>query len=172
MATRMPMRESVPGNFPVVSKAGIAVLRVDDRGVGASSGDRVPSTTYDEADDVRTEIAWLKSRPDIDAKRIALVGAGIGWLMLGKRAPRSQSVLRAASRMRSDEPSAVQSAKRSADRAATVGSPSLPISSRALRALWQQAARDRTVWAGRTCRHLAGRQDGGIPQDIRKCKLP
>jgi hypothetical protein len=49
---------------------------------------------------------------------VALIGAGIGWLMLGKRAPRSQSVLRAASRMRSDEPSAVQSAKRSADRAA------------------------------------------------------
>jgi hypothetical protein len=49
---------------------------------------------------------------------VALIGAGIGWLMLGNRVPRSQSVLRAASQMRSDEPSAVQSAKRSADRAA------------------------------------------------------
>ena len=73
----MPFRDMADS----LSKAGIAVMRVDDRGVGASSGDRVPSTTYDEADDVRTEIAWLKLRPDIDAKRIALVGYSEGGLI-------------------------------------------------------------------------------------------
>lgn len=51
---------------------------------------------------------------------VALIGAGIGWLMLGNRAPRSEGVLRAASQMRTsgDRSSAIDSAKRSADRAA------------------------------------------------------
>jgi uncharacterized protein len=64
-----------------LTRHGIAVLRVDDRGVGASTGDRAPSTTFDEADDVRTEIAWLRERPEIDARRIALVGYSEGGLI-------------------------------------------------------------------------------------------
>ncbi|HEY6834739.1 MAG TPA: DUF3618 domain-containing protein [Pseudolabrys sp.] len=50
---------------------------------------------------------------------VALIGAGIGWLMLGNRGSRSADVLRAASQMRAsgDTSVAVDSAKRSADRA-------------------------------------------------------
>ncbi|HTD36750.1 MAG TPA: alpha/beta fold hydrolase, partial [Candidatus Limnocylindrales bacterium] len=64
-----------------LTRAGIAVLRVDDRGVGASTGDRKSSTTLDEANDVQTEIGWLAQRPEIDPKRIAVVGHSEGGLI-------------------------------------------------------------------------------------------
>jgi uncharacterized protein len=73
----MPFRDIADA----LTRAGIAVLRVDDRGVGESTGDHGPSTTFDEADDVRTEVAWLRARPEIDAKRIALVGYSEGGLI-------------------------------------------------------------------------------------------
>src|ERR1700728_5276709 len=64
-----------------LTRAGIAVLRVDDRGIGKSTGDHAPSTTYDEADDVQTEVAWLRAQPGIDPKRVALVGYSEGSLI-------------------------------------------------------------------------------------------
>lgn len=64
-----------------LTRAGIAVLRVDDRGVGKSTGDHAPSTTFDEADDVQTEVAWLRSQSQIDPNRIALVGYSEGGLI-------------------------------------------------------------------------------------------
>jgi len=73
----MPLRDLADA----LTRAGIAVLRVDDRGVGKSTGDHAPSTTFDEADDVQTEIAWLRSQPEIDPKRIALVGYSEGGLI-------------------------------------------------------------------------------------------
>ena len=73
----MPLRDLADA----LTRAGIAVLRVDDRGVGKSSGDHAPSTTFDEADDVQTEVAWLRARNDIEAKRVALVGYSEGGLI-------------------------------------------------------------------------------------------
>jgi len=73
----MPFRDIADA----LTRAGVAVLRVDDRGVGKSTGDRAPSTTFDEADDVRTEVAWLRSHEGIDPKRIALVGYSEGGLI-------------------------------------------------------------------------------------------
>lgn len=73
----MPLRDLADA----LTRAGIAVLRVDDRGVGKSTGDHKPSTTFDEANDVRTEVAWLRSHPRIDPKRIALVGYSEGGLI-------------------------------------------------------------------------------------------
>ncbi len=73
----MPLRDLADA----LTRAGIAVLRVDDRGVGKSTGDHAPSTTFDEADDVRTEVAWLRSRHGINPKRIALVGYSEGGLI-------------------------------------------------------------------------------------------
>jgi pimeloyl-ACP methyl ester carboxylesterase len=73
----MPLRDLADA----LTRAGIAVLRVDDRGMGKSTGDHKPSTTFDEADDVRTEVAWLRKRPDIDPKRVALVGYSEGGLI-------------------------------------------------------------------------------------------
>ncbi|MBV8760061.1 MAG: alpha/beta hydrolase, partial [Deltaproteobacteria bacterium] len=65
----------------VLGRAGIAVLRVDDRGVGASTGDFDKATSFDEADDVRTELAWLKKQPGIDPKRVGVVGHSEGGLI-------------------------------------------------------------------------------------------
>jgi len=62
---------------------GIAVLRVDDRGVGGSGGRDTLRTaaTSNFADDVRAEVAYLRSRPEIDPKRIALVGHSEGGII-------------------------------------------------------------------------------------------
>jgi dienelactone hydrolase len=73
----MPLRDLADA----LTRAGIAVLRVDDRGIGKSKGDHAPSTTFDEADDVQTEVAWLRAQPGIDPKRIALVGYSEGGLI-------------------------------------------------------------------------------------------
>jgi uncharacterized protein len=73
----MPLRDLADA----LTRAGVTVLRVDDRGVGQSTGDHAPSTTYDEADDVQTEVAWLRKREGIDGKRIALVGYSEGGLI-------------------------------------------------------------------------------------------
>jgi dipeptidyl aminopeptidase/acylaminoacyl peptidase len=73
----MPLRDFADA----LTREGFAVLRVDDRGVGASTGDRASSTTFDEAEDVRTEVAWLRAQPGIDAKQVALVGYSEGGLI-------------------------------------------------------------------------------------------
>ncbi|MGH7741922.1 MAG: alpha/beta hydrolase family protein [Candidatus Eiseniibacteriota bacterium] len=73
----MPLRDLADA----LSRHGVAVLRVDDRGVAKSSGDRATSTTFDEANDVRTELRWLRSRHGIDARRVALVGYSEGGLI-------------------------------------------------------------------------------------------
>lgn len=59
---------------------GVAVLRVDDRGVGKSGGLETLAnvTTSGFADDARAEVAFLRSRSEIDPKRIALVGHSEG----------------------------------------------------------------------------------------------
>lgn len=73
----MPFRDIADA----LTRAGIAVLRVDDRGIGASTGDNGTLTTFGKADDVRTEVRWLRARAGIDAHRIMLVGYSEGGLI-------------------------------------------------------------------------------------------
>ena len=73
----MPLRDLADA----LTRRGMAVLRVDDRGVGASTGDRASSTTLDEAADIHTEVAWLRGQSSIDAKRVGLVGYSEGGLL-------------------------------------------------------------------------------------------
>lgn len=54
---------------------------MDDRGVGQSTGDLESATTADRADDIRAGIAYLRSRPEIDGRRIALIGLSEGGLI-------------------------------------------------------------------------------------------
>jgi dipeptidyl aminopeptidase/acylaminoacyl peptidase len=74
-----PMRQIAEA----LASRGIAVLRVDDRGVGKSGGREalMSATTSGFADDARAEIAYLRSRPEIDPKRIALVGHSEGGII-------------------------------------------------------------------------------------------
>jgi len=73
-----------------LTRNGIAVLRVDDRGVGGSTGNTSQSTTADFADDVLAGVRMLQARPDIDGKRIGLMGHSEGGLVapiVAARAP-------------------------------------------------------------------------------------
>lgn len=64
-----------------LTRQGIAVLRVDDRGVGGSTGNFSRSTTEDFAGDVLAGVEYLKSREDIDPEKIGLIGHSEGGLI-------------------------------------------------------------------------------------------
>jgi len=79
--------ESVFGHHPFLiwadylTRRGVAVLRVDDRTIGGSTGDVKNATTAELATDVEAGIAYLKSRPDIDKHRIGLIGHSEGGVI-------------------------------------------------------------------------------------------
>ena len=75
-----------------LTRRGIAVLRVDDRGVGGSTGNVAKSTSEDFAGDVMAGITFLKSRGDIDSKKIGLIGHSEGGLIAPLVAARSSDV--------------------------------------------------------------------------------
>lgn len=75
-----------------LGRAGIAALRVDDRGVGKSTGDNASLTSFDKADDVRTEVAWLRMQPGLDPKRIMLIGYSEGGLIASMVAAKDSSI--------------------------------------------------------------------------------
>lgn len=64
-----------------LGRRGIAVLRLDDRGVGGSDRGPASATSADFADDVRAALAYLRARHDIDARRLGLVGHSEGGLI-------------------------------------------------------------------------------------------
>ncbi len=65
-----------------LSRRGIAVLRMDDRGTGASTGSHKGSTSADFAEDVRAGLAYLRTRPEIDSRRLALLGHSEGGMIV------------------------------------------------------------------------------------------
>jgi len=64
-----------------LTRLGIAVLRVDDRGVGGSTGDFLQATSEDFAGDVLAGIEYIKSRKEIDPRQIGLVGHSEGAII-------------------------------------------------------------------------------------------
>jgi uncharacterized protein len=64
-----------------LTRRGIAVLRLDDRGVGGSDAGPAGATTADFAADVRAALAWLRTRPEIDPARLGLVGHSEGGVI-------------------------------------------------------------------------------------------
>jgi uncharacterized protein len=63
-------------------RRGIAVLGYDKRGVGGSTGDWNTASFEDLAGDVVAAFAYLKTRSDIDAAQIGLLGVSqAGWIM-------------------------------------------------------------------------------------------
>lgn len=76
-----------------LTRQGVAVLRFDKRGVGASTGSfSTDVTSRDLADDVLAGIAYLKTRTDIDHARIGLVGMSEGGLISSMLAAESPDV--------------------------------------------------------------------------------
>ncbi|MBI3838000.1 MAG: alpha/beta fold hydrolase [Planctomycetia bacterium] len=75
-----------------LTRRGIAVLRVDDRGVGGSTGDTAASTTDEFVGDVLAGVAYLKGRKEINPRRIGLIGHSEGGIIAPLAASRSADV--------------------------------------------------------------------------------
>jgi len=66
-----------------LSRNGIAVLRLDDRGAGGSTGSIDSMNTAERANDARDALAFLKQRPDVDPRRIGVLGHSEGGQIAG-----------------------------------------------------------------------------------------
>jgi pimeloyl-ACP methyl ester carboxylesterase len=75
-----------------LTRAGIAVLRADVRGVGKSGGKYGGAPTDDSASDAEAAIAYLKARPEVDPHRIGLLSHGEGGLAAPIVAARNRDV--------------------------------------------------------------------------------
>jgi dienelactone hydrolase len=77
-----------------LGRRGIAVMRVDDRGIGASTGleTRAVATSADYANDVRAVVMYLRTRKDIDTTRIALLGHSEGGMIAPMVASQDQGI--------------------------------------------------------------------------------
>ena len=64
-----------------LSRRGIATLRFDDRGTAESTGDHGAATSFDFADDVLAGVEYLKTRSEVDADQIGLIGHSEGGLI-------------------------------------------------------------------------------------------
>ena len=64
-----------------LSRQGIAVLRYDKRGIGKSGGVYKNATTQDFARDAEAAVSFLRTRPEVDAARIGMIGHSEGGLI-------------------------------------------------------------------------------------------
>ena len=90
--------EAIMGHRPFLviadylTRRGIAVLRVDDRGVGGSTGNLMASTIDDNAGDALAGVAYLRAHPKIDPARVGLIGHSEGGWVAPLAASRSSDV--------------------------------------------------------------------------------
>jgi len=75
-----------------LTRQGIAVLRADKRGVGKSTGNYALATSADFADDAEAGVAYLKTRREIDRRRIGLIGHSEGGIIAPMVASRSSDI--------------------------------------------------------------------------------
>ena len=64
-----------------LSRRGIAVLRVDDRGTGKSTGEVAKATSADFATDANAAFAYLRTRKEIKPKAIGFIGHSEGGMI-------------------------------------------------------------------------------------------
>jgi alpha/beta superfamily hydrolase len=64
-----------------LTKNGFAVLRMDDRGVGKTTGNPEKATSADFSMDIMSAMDYLKTRSEIDPNRIGLIGHSEGGLI-------------------------------------------------------------------------------------------
>ena len=90
--------EAVFGHRPFLiladylTRKGLVVLRVDDRGVGGSSGNFEEATAEDYAADAMAGVAYLKSRKEINRELIGLIGHSEGGLIASMSAAKSSDI--------------------------------------------------------------------------------
>ncbi|WP_431958083.1 alpha/beta hydrolase family protein [Nocardia lijiangensis] len=74
-----------------LTRAGYAVLRTDDRGVGGTGGKLDVANYTDLSDDVAAGVRFLRARPDIDPARVGLLGHSEGGYLAPMVAARPDS---------------------------------------------------------------------------------
>jgi uncharacterized protein len=90
--------ETIAGHKPFLvladylTRRNVAVLRVDDRGVGGSDRGPDDPTSNDFAGDVLAGVAFLKARADVDPLRIGLIGHSEGAMLAAMAAAASRDV--------------------------------------------------------------------------------
>ena len=80
----------------ILGRRGIAVLRMDDRGTGASGGTFKGATTADFAEDIRAGLAYLRSRPEVNAERLGVIGHSEGAViapMVAEKEPALRAII-------------------------------------------------------------------------------
>ena len=75
-----------------LARAGVAVLRFDDRGTAKSTGDYATATGPDFTADAAAAVAYLRTRADIDHGRIGLLGHSEGGLDVAEIAAADPSI--------------------------------------------------------------------------------
>jgi pimeloyl-ACP methyl ester carboxylesterase len=76
-----------------LTRQGIAVLRVDDRGIGETKGGNVwQSTLPDFAEDALLAVAFLKNRQEVNPAKIGLIGHSQGALVAPLAASQAKDV--------------------------------------------------------------------------------
>jgi pimeloyl-ACP methyl ester carboxylesterase len=79
--------ETILGHKPfavladALTRRGIAVLRLDDRGFAASTGDFATATEADFVTDAEAAVRWLRHRPEIDPAKVGLIGHSEGGII-------------------------------------------------------------------------------------------
>jgi uncharacterized protein len=73
-----------------LSKNGFAVLRLDDRGIGESTGEL--GTSADYAQDILAAVAYVKTRKEINKKKIGLIGHSEGGMIAPIVASQSKDI--------------------------------------------------------------------------------
>jgi len=90
--------ESLMGHKPFLiladylTRHGIAVLRADDRGTGKSTGVFANATTADFATDAEAGVAYLKTRAEVNPRKIGLIGHSEGGVIAPMVAARNKDV--------------------------------------------------------------------------------
>ena len=64
-----------------LARAGVAVLRYDDRGAGESTGDFSTALTEDFTADAAAAIAWLQAQPGINPEQVGVLGHSEGGMV-------------------------------------------------------------------------------------------
>jgi pimeloyl-ACP methyl ester carboxylesterase len=75
-----------------LTRKGIVVLRADDRGVAKSEGNFATATTADFATDAEAGLAYLKTRPEVDHRKMGLIGHSEGGAIAPMVAARNRDV--------------------------------------------------------------------------------
>ena len=75
-----------------LTKSGIAVLRFDDRGVGKSGGTVASTSISTTINDVTAALNYLKTRKEVEPKKIGLIGHSIGGIVAPKLASENKDV--------------------------------------------------------------------------------